>query len=44
MGETLHFIDPSFKREMKAWIKRNYTGIMLAEDIITVEHLKLSKN
>jgi len=33
LGETIHFHDPGLIRSHKQWVRRNITGISLAEDI-----------
>lgn len=33
LGEIIVFHDPSLLRSLRTWIRRNYTGLALAEDI-----------
>lgn len=41
LGEVIRFVDPSFIRCHKQWLKRNVAGIALAEGIELEEFLQL---
>lgn len=40
LGEVIRFVDPSFIRCHKQWLKRNVAGIALAEGIELEEFLQ----
>ena len=33
LGEVIQFKDPAFKNAIRKWVKKNFGGIMLAEQI-----------
>lgn len=44
MGEVIHFHDPGLIRCLRLWVRKNITGLVIAEDLFSYEAFNVSPN
>lgn len=44
LGECIHFHDPGMIRSLRKWVRKNVTGLILADDFFSVFNGGVSLN